>query len=350
MQSLVENAISQNRGLSLFITQDEEKPHKNFWRQWWKLRKNGKAQRKNRLWRNQDCSNLGEPGRFFLKFSLSFGWDSLEQVEGFYESLFHICIVSDELGEIGLPGIEQNPRWSPSCCFIREICQIPCEKSTQNLLQWHAFASVQSINEGFNHWVSFRPRLLAPVQSVERNTPGPDIVATRFCFRVSLCAFGWWENVGKESENCCRQFVIGLSITWKARNITFFSFHCFSWQPKRRVVDFQLLFPFCCLKSSLVTIFFPWMQLGKVGVSKKNREEETRPANMPLVKVTALQAQLSPDIMIQRCNSKNRGSVYSPVFGICCHFCRFCYTSNTLFFDFWMSDLNVGSDLNLMHM
>ncbi|RVX17894.1 hypothetical protein CK203_004180 [Vitis vinifera] len=63
------------------------------------------------------------------------------------------------------------------------------------------------------------------------------------------------------------------------------------------------------------------MQLGKVGVSKKNREEETRPANMPLVKVTALQAQLSPDIMIQRCNSKSRGSVYSPVFGICCHFC-----------------------------
>lgn len=61
---------------------------------------------------------------------------------------------------------------------------------------------------------------------------------------------------------------------------------------------------------------------GKVGVSKKNREEETRPANMPLVKVTALQAQLSSDIMIQRCNSKSRGSVYSPVFGICCHFCR----------------------------
>ena len=76
------------------------------------------------------------------------------------------------------------------------------------------------------------------------------------------------------------------------------------------------------------------MQSGKEDVSEKNVEEEKRPANMPLVEVKASQAQLSPEIMIRRCDSKSRGSVYSPIFGICCHFCRFCYTSsfeNTVF-------------------
>lgn len=34
--------------------------------------------------------------------------------------------------------------------------------------------------------------------------------------------------------------------------------------------------------------------------------------------------QPSPDALSRRCSSKARGSVYDPVYGICCHFCRFC--------------------------
>ncbi|XP_023928258.1 uncharacterized protein LOC112039599 isoform X2 [Quercus suber] len=50
--------------------------------------------------------------------------------------------------------------------------------------------------------------------------------------------------------------------------------------------------------------------------------EERRPANMPLVKLGGLEIQLSPEYSAQRCNSKGRGSLYDPVYGICCHFCR----------------------------
>nr|GMD78540.1 cell division cycle-associated protein 7-like [Ipomoea batatas] len=32
--------------------------------------------------------------------------------------------------------------------------------------------------------------------------------------------------------------------------------------------------------------------------------------------------QRSPDALSRRCSSKARGSVYDPVYGICCHFCR----------------------------
>lgn len=55
------------------------------------------------------------------------------------------------------------------------------------------------------------------------------------------------------------------------------------------------------------------------------REENRRPANMPLVKnMNGMEVWPSPESSSRRCNSKGRGSVYDPVFGICCHFCRFC--------------------------
>lgn len=47
-----------------------------------------------------------------------------------------------------------------------------------------------------------------------------------------------------------------------------------------------------------------------------------RPANFPLVEISDLEHRISPDVSARRCNSKGRGSVYDPVFGICCHFCR----------------------------
>lgn len=48
-----------------------------------------------------------------------------------------------------------------------------------------------------------------------------------------------------------------------------------------------------------------------------------RPANFPLVEISDLEHRISPDVSARRCNSKGRGSVYDPVFGICCHFCRY---------------------------
>ncbi|XP_038895128.1 cell division cycle-associated 7-like protein [Benincasa hispida] len=47
-----------------------------------------------------------------------------------------------------------------------------------------------------------------------------------------------------------------------------------------------------------------------------------RPANAPSVEISDLEHRLSPDASARRCSSKGRGSVYDPVFGICCHFCR----------------------------
>ena len=76
--------------------------------------------------------------------------------------------------------------------------------------------------------------------------------------------------------------------------------------------------------------------VGKVGgVSEESVEEseesygttpgseERRPANMPLVKLGGLELQLLPEYSARRCDSKGRGSLYDPVYGICCHFCRF---------------------------
>lgn len=76
-------------------------------------------------------------------------------------------------------------------------------------------------------------------------------------------------------------------------------------------------------------LFF--LQSGKVGANGRSeesfhsngREENNRPANMPLVKINGKELHLSHESSFRRCNSKGRGSVYDPVFGICCHFCRF---------------------------
>ncbi|MFS7911289.1 putative Zinc-finger domain of monoamine-oxidase A repressor R1 [Helianthus anomalus] len=49
-------------------------------------------------------------------------------------------------------------------------------------------------------------------------------------------------------------------------------------------------------------------------------EKKKRPANVPYVDVRLC---YSPDVLSERrCRSKGSGSVYDPVFGICCHFCR----------------------------
>ncbi|KAI3785354.1 hypothetical protein L1987_44472 [Smallanthus sonchifolius] len=51
-----------------------------------------------------------------------------------------------------------------------------------------------------------------------------------------------------------------------------------------------------------------------------DEEKEKRSANAPFVDVRLC---YSPEVSSERrCMSKGRGSVYDPVFGICCHFCR----------------------------
>ncbi|XP_030541157.1 uncharacterized protein LOC115748706 isoform X2 [Rhodamnia argentea] len=47
-----------------------------------------------------------------------------------------------------------------------------------------------------------------------------------------------------------------------------------------------------------------------------------RPANKPLLKLQGLKYHLSADASSRRCDSKGRGSIYDPLFGISCHFCR----------------------------
>ncbi|KAL9324415.1 hypothetical protein ACSQ67_009272 [Phaseolus vulgaris] len=52
------------------------------------------------------------------------------------------------------------------------------------------------------------------------------------------------------------------------------------------------------------------------------KEEKQRPANAPLVNLSDADLLLSSENSARRCNSKGRGSIYNPVLGICCHFCR----------------------------
>lgn len=47
-----------------------------------------------------------------------------------------------------------------------------------------------------------------------------------------------------------------------------------------------------------------------------------RPENAHLPKYSRADLLLCPDLLTQRCNSKNRGSIYDSIVGICCHFCR----------------------------
>jgi hypothetical protein len=59
-------------------------------------------------------------------------------------------------------------------------------------------------------------------------------------------------------------------------------------------------------------------------VTTNKWDEEKRPANAPLIELNPKDVEhfLSAESSGRRCDSKGRGSVYNPVLGICCHFCR----------------------------
>ncbi|XVF09419.1 hypothetical protein REPUB_Repub07fG0091200 [Reevesia pubescens] len=57
--------------------------------------------------------------------------------------------------------------------------------------------------------------------------------------------------------------------------------------------------------------------------SSSDDGEEKSPANAPSLKIYDARHQISPEDSARRCRGKEgRGSIYNPVFGICCHFCR----------------------------
>ncbi|CAL5442488.1 unnamed protein product [Camellia sinensis] len=64
---------------------------------------------------------------------------------------------------------------------------------------------------------------------------------------------------------------------------------------------------------------------GKSEEKLHSEGDEKTSANRPLVRLavgTNMKLELSPDVLGRRCSSKSRGTVYHPVFEICCHFCR----------------------------
>lgn len=75
----------------------------------------------------------------------------------------------------------------------------------------------------------------------------------------------------------------------------------------------------CCL--------FEMLLLGKLGLFDEGDDEddiEKRPANAPLLRVKyGSMLRLTPEALARRCTSKDRGTLYDPYLGICCHFCRF---------------------------
>ncbi|KAK4362070.1 hypothetical protein RND71_017311 [Anisodus tanguticus] len=64
----------------------------------------------------------------------------------------------------------------------------------------------------------------------------------------------------------------------------------------------------------------------KLGLVEEGDDEddiEKRPANAPRLRVKdGLMLHLSQDALARRCISKERGTIYDPILGICCHFCR----------------------------
>ncbi|KAL2344140.1 hypothetical protein Fmac_005425 [Flemingia macrophylla] len=54
----------------------------------------------------------------------------------------------------------------------------------------------------------------------------------------------------------------------------------------------------------------------------EEKGEKQRPGNAPFINLRDLDLQISAETSARRCHSKGRGSVYNPVLGICCHFCR----------------------------
>ncbi|XP_020205233.1 uncharacterized protein LOC109790486 [Cajanus cajan] len=73
--------------------------------------------------------------------------------------------------------------------------------------------------------------------------------------------------------------------------------------------------------SPSASLFTPKIKKEKVTLCEE-QEEKQRPANAPLINLRGFDLQISAEISARRCHSKGRGSVYNPVLGICCHFCR----------------------------
>ncbi|XP_050218730.1 uncharacterized protein LOC126669327 [Mercurialis annua] len=85
--------------------------------------------------------------------------------------------------------------------------------------------------------------------------------------------------------------------------------------------------PLYCFRRRRQTIE-PILRITWKGDDSDDSEDESpkrvnRRGNAPVVRIQDAKVHaLSPEASARRCESKGRGSIYDPVYGICCHFCR----------------------------
>ncbi|KAM3268826.1 hypothetical protein P3S67_030790 [Capsicum chacoense] len=104
---------------------------------------------------------------------------------------------------------------------------------------------------------------------------------------------------------------------------------CGTTPPAKSMYDCICLFSpfFGARKCGFEMRMSPFMLLlGKLGLFDEGDDEDDikkRPANAPHLRVKyGLVMHLSLEALARRCNSKERGTIYDPILGICCHFCR----------------------------
>lgn len=92
--------------------------------------------------------------------------------------------------------------------------------------------------------------------------------------------------------------------------------------------------------------------IGKLGLFEEGDDEddiEMRPANAPLLRVKdGLILHLTPEALARRCASKDRGTIYDPFLGICCHFCRF-WTSSRMHLAYFFFAFHFTKCLSSVH-
>lgn len=71
---------------------------------------------------------------------------------------------------------------------------------------------------------------------------------------------------------------------------------------------------------SLISVFLA-VGAGKLSYFEGSDGGENGGARMGLRRSS--RSEVSEEALRRRCESKGRGSLYDPIYGICCHFCRF---------------------------
>lgn len=75
------------------------------------------------------------------------------------------------------------------------------------------------------------------------------------------------------------------------------------------MVDLTLISNFLCIGAGKLS-YFEGSDGGENGGARRGLRRSSR-------------CEISEEALSRRCSSKGRGSLYDPIYGICCHFCRF---------------------------